>query len=169
MQRDLTSIIGTILLLSLCIIQLYINPFEMNETVPDKGNSLNQLLLSPYMIIHPPIVFISYGMIALLYASAMAFLITEDKNWNDDHFNRSGDILDRFNYRLEAKDMSTVVQQGMKEEIEYMNKFPVYEKVLACEGVGQPKIDTKWVHVNQGDGRKAISSFETMWQRTEDL
>jgi len=83
MQRDLTSIIGTILLLSLCIIQLYINPFEMNETVPDKGNSLNQLLLSPYMIIHPPIVFVSYGMIALLYASAMAFLITEDKSWND--------------------------------------------------------------------------------------
>jgi len=83
MQRDLTSIIGTILLLSLCIIQLYINPFGMNETVPDKGNSLNQLLLSPYMIIHPPIVFVSYGMIALLYASAMAFLITEDKSWND--------------------------------------------------------------------------------------
>ena len=35
------------------------------------------------MIIHPPIVFASYGMIALLYASAMAFLITEDKSWND--------------------------------------------------------------------------------------
>ena len=82
LQRDLTSIIGTILLLSLCIIQLYINPFEMNEIVPDNGNSLNILLLSPYMIIHPPIVFVSYGMIALLYASAMAFLITEDKSWN---------------------------------------------------------------------------------------
>ena len=83
LQRDLTSIIGTILLLSLCMIQLYINPFEMNEIVPDNGNSLNILLLSPYMIIHPPIVFASYGMIALLYASAMAFLITEDKGWND--------------------------------------------------------------------------------------
>ena len=83
LQRDLTSIIGTILLLSLCMIQLYINPFEMNEIVPDNGNSLNILLLSPYMIIHPPIVFVSYGMIALLYASAMAFLITEDKSWND--------------------------------------------------------------------------------------
>ena len=83
LQRDLTSIIGTILLLSLCIIQLYINPFEMNEIVPDNGNSLNILLLSPYMIIHPPIVFVSYGMIALLYASAMAFLITEDRSWND--------------------------------------------------------------------------------------
>ena len=35
------------------------------------------------MIIHPPIVFVSYGMIVFLYASAMSFLITEDKSWNN--------------------------------------------------------------------------------------
>ena len=34
-------------------------------------------------IIHPPIVFVSYGMIVFLYASAMSFLITEDKSWNN--------------------------------------------------------------------------------------
>ena len=82
-QRELTSLIGMVLLLALCIIQLYINPFGLNETTPDEGNSLNPLLLSPYMIIHPPIVFVSYGMIVLLYASAISFLITEDKSWND--------------------------------------------------------------------------------------
>ena len=71
------------LLLSLCIIQLYINPFRLNEDLPNIGNGLNPLLLSPYMIIHPPIVFISYGMIVLLYASAMAYLITENKNWTN--------------------------------------------------------------------------------------
>ena len=83
MQRELTSLIGMGLLLALCTIQLFINPFGLNETTPTTGNGLNPLLLSPYMIIHPPIVFVSYGMIVFLYASAMSFLITEDKSWND--------------------------------------------------------------------------------------
>ena len=81
-QKELTSLIGMMLLLALCIIQLYINPFGLNDVVPSVGNGLNPLLLSPYMIIHPPIVFVAYGMIVLLYASAMAFLITEDKSWD---------------------------------------------------------------------------------------
>ena len=81
-QKELTSLIGMLLLLALCIIQLYINPFGLNDVIPNEGNGLNPLLLSPYMIIHPPIVFVAYGMIVLLYASAMAFLITEDKSWD---------------------------------------------------------------------------------------
>ncbi len=83
MQRELTSLIGMGLLLALCTIQLFINPFGLNETTPTTGNGLNPLLLSPYMIIHPPIVFVSYGMIVFLYASAISFLITEDKSWNN--------------------------------------------------------------------------------------
>ena len=82
-QKQITSIIGCIILLGFCVIQLYINPFSQNETVPGIGNGLNPLLLSPYMIIHPPIVFVSYGMIVLLYASGMAYLITGNKNWNE--------------------------------------------------------------------------------------
>ena len=82
-QKQSTSLIGCIILLGFCIIQLYINPFSQNETVPGIGNGLNPLLLSPYMIIHPPIVFVSYGMIVLLYASGMAYLITGNKNWNE--------------------------------------------------------------------------------------
>ena len=82
-QKQSTSLIGCIILLGFCIIQLYINPFSQNETIPGIGNGLNPLLLSPYMIIHPPIVFVSYGMIVLLYASGMAYLITGNKNWNE--------------------------------------------------------------------------------------
>ena len=82
-QKEITSLIACILLLALTIIQLYINPFERNEITPDFGTGLNPLLLSPYMIIHPPIVFLSYGMIVLLYSSGMAYLITKNKNWND--------------------------------------------------------------------------------------
>ena len=81
-QREITSLIACIILLALTIIQLYINPFERNEIIPDTGKGLNPLLLSPYMIIHPPIVFLSYGMISLLYASGMSYLITKNKNWN---------------------------------------------------------------------------------------
>ena len=82
-QREITSLIACIILLALTIIQLYINPFERNEIIPDTGKGLNPLLLSPYMIIHPPIVFLSYGMISLLYASGMSYLITKNKNWNE--------------------------------------------------------------------------------------
>ena len=82
-QKQTTSIIGSIILLGFCIIQLYINPFSQNDIIPETGNGLNPLLLSPYMIIHPPIVFVSFGMIVLLYASGMAYLITGNMNWNE--------------------------------------------------------------------------------------
>ncbi|RZD38097.1 MAG: hypothetical protein CXT75_02190 [Methanobacteriota archaeon] len=82
-QKEITTLIACVLLLALTIIQLYINPFERNEIIPDTGKGLNPLLLSPYMIIHPPIVFLSYGMIALLYSSGMSYLITKNKNWNE--------------------------------------------------------------------------------------
>jgi len=82
-QKQTTSIIGCIILLGFCTIQLYINPFSQNDIIPETGNGLNTLLLSPYMIIHPPIVFVSFGMIVLLYASGMAYLITGNNNWNE--------------------------------------------------------------------------------------
>jgi len=82
-QKQTTSIIGCIILLGFCTIQLYLNPFSQNDIIPETGNGLNALLLSPYMIIHPPIVFVSFGMIGLLYASGMAYLITGNNNWNE--------------------------------------------------------------------------------------
>ena len=82
-QKELTTVICCFLILALSLIQLYINPFRTNEITPEVGNGLNPLLLSPYMIVHPPIVFISYGMIVLLYAASMAHLITGEKNWNE--------------------------------------------------------------------------------------
>ena len=82
-QKEITTTICCLLIFSLSIIQLYINPFSRNEITPEVGNGLNPLLLSPYMIIHPPIVFISYGMVVLLYAAGMAHLITGEKNWNE--------------------------------------------------------------------------------------
>ena len=82
-QKELTTLICSILLLSLAVIQLFINPFTENDVIPKEGNGLNPLLISPYMIVHPPIVFISYGMIVMLYAAGMANLITGEKSWNE--------------------------------------------------------------------------------------
>ena len=80
--KQITTIVGCIILLAFCIIQLFINPFSLNNEIPDIGNGLNPVLLSPYMIIHPPIVFVSYGMIVLLYASGIAYLLTGNLGWN---------------------------------------------------------------------------------------
>ena len=49
-QIQITSVVGCVILLAFCIIQIFINPFSLNETVPIIGNGLNPVLLSPYMI-----------------------------------------------------------------------------------------------------------------------
>ena len=81
LQTNLTFLITMTVILALAIIQLFINPFIKNEIPPIEGNGLNPLLLSPYMIIHPPLVFTSYGFVVILFASAMAHLITNDEEW----------------------------------------------------------------------------------------
>ena len=81
LQTNLTFLITMTVVLALAIIQLFINPFIKNEIPPIEGNGLNPLLLSPYMIIHPPLVFTSYGFVVILFAAAMAHLITNDEEW----------------------------------------------------------------------------------------
>ncbi|MCJ2540288.1 MAG: cytochrome c biogenesis protein CcsA, partial [Candidatus Thermoplasmatota archaeon] len=45
------------------------------------GNGLNALLQTDLMAIHPPVVFIAYGMMVLPFAAALAYLLTEKKEW----------------------------------------------------------------------------------------
>jgi cytochrome c-type biogenesis protein CcmF len=49
---------------------------------PD-GNGLNALLQTDLMALHPPVVFIAYGLMVLPFAAALAFLITKRKEWTD--------------------------------------------------------------------------------------
>ena len=49
------------ILLALAAIQLAINPFTLSDPLPTAGRGLNPLLQSPWMTIHPPIVFTAYG------------------------------------------------------------------------------------------------------------
>ena len=45
------------------------------------GYGLNPLLQTELMVIHPPIVFLAYGFIAVPFAAALAYLITGHKDW----------------------------------------------------------------------------------------
>ncbi|MEE9151026.1 MAG: cytochrome c biogenesis protein CcsA, partial [Thermoplasmata archaeon] len=55
-------------------------PQSFLNAMPD-GQGLNPLLQTPLMIVHPPIVFLAYGFLVICMASAMAYLICNDKDW----------------------------------------------------------------------------------------
>ncbi|MHC1571332.1 MAG: cytochrome c biogenesis protein CcsA [Methanosarcinales archaeon] len=67
------------------------SPFELIYTVdptlprtfvPPDGSGMNQLLVNPWMGIHPPIVFIAYALSGVLFASAIVYLLTRDHEWS---------------------------------------------------------------------------------------
>lgn len=60
------------------VILLNLSPFEMLDHRPADGAGLNPLLQDPWMVIHPPIIFVGYAMAAVPYALAMAALIIGD-------------------------------------------------------------------------------------------
>jgi cytochrome c-type biogenesis protein CcmF len=50
-------------------------PGEIPEDfVPDEGNGLNPLLIDPWMAVHPPIIFIAYGLMTVPFALAVSYL-----------------------------------------------------------------------------------------------
>ena len=55
-----------------------LNPLRFQEgIIPIDGNGLNPLLQDPWMVIHPPVLFIGYASTMILFAFAMATLITK--------------------------------------------------------------------------------------------
>ncbi len=61
--------------------QQYGMPF-MGDRFPD-GNGLNPLLKDPWMAVHPPVVFIGYGTLALPFAMAISYLWSRYQRWLD--------------------------------------------------------------------------------------
>ena len=57
-------------------------PAEALAAIPE-GQGLNPLLQTDLMAIHPPIIFMAYGFLAIPFATALAHLITGNKNWTD--------------------------------------------------------------------------------------
>ena len=60
------------------VILMNLSPFAMLDGRPVDGAGLNPLLQDPWMVIHPPVIFVAYAMAAVPYAFAMAALILRD-------------------------------------------------------------------------------------------
>jgi len=81
-----TLVIGLYLLLVTFLITpfetIYVSNPELARTfVPADGNGLNALLITPWMAIHPPTLFLGYGFMTIPFAAAMVFLFTGEKGW----------------------------------------------------------------------------------------
>ena len=62
-------------LLGLLFILVRESPFVMLATTPVDGQGLNPLLQDPWMVIHPPIMFVGYASTAVPFAFALAALV----------------------------------------------------------------------------------------------
>lgn len=66
----------------LLIVLLVQSPFMMLAPVPDEGMGLNPLLQNPWMVSHPPVLFLGYACLAVPFALAIASLLAHDyKSW----------------------------------------------------------------------------------------
>lgn len=75
-------IFGLAFILGLSLIQLSLNPFAtFDGNVPDEGRGLNPLLETYWMAIHPPVIFLSYGLMVPVLASGLAYLMTHERSW----------------------------------------------------------------------------------------
>ena len=54
------------------------SPFRLLDWIPADGTGLNPLLKDPWMVIHPPIVFIGYALLIIPFAYAVAALYARD-------------------------------------------------------------------------------------------
>ncbi len=53
------------------------SPFEILPTIPPDGAGLNPLLQDPWMVVHPPVLFVGYAAITIPFALAMASMINK--------------------------------------------------------------------------------------------
>jgi cytochrome c-type biogenesis protein CcmF len=91
--KDWTRIVLFIVItvmMSILILYDIFKPTETNLlTLYPNGYGLNPVLQTGLMVIHPPIVFLAYGFLALPFAAALAYLITGHKDWIDISLNWS--------------------------------------------------------------------------------
>ena len=81
--RIWTFVAMTVLLVTLTYYDTFApTPGDLLASTPD-GNGLNPLLQTDLMVIHPPVVFIAYGVMVLPFAAGLAYLQTRRKEWTD--------------------------------------------------------------------------------------
>ncbi|MFH2036523.1 MAG: cytochrome c biogenesis protein CcsA [Candidatus Zixiibacteriota bacterium] len=60
---------------------LTLSPFRQLTTVPADGAGLNALLQDPWMVIHPPIIFVAFAMSGILFSIIMAAVVRKDYSY----------------------------------------------------------------------------------------
>ncbi len=69
-----------ILLMALLMVR---SPFRLSLPAPPDGQGLNPLLEDPWMVVHPPVLFLGYAALALPLVLALAALVRQEyKEWN---------------------------------------------------------------------------------------
>lgn len=68
----------TLINLFLVVMMLTLSPFKRMPSVMAEGAGLNPLLQDPWMVIHPPIMFVAYAMAGVPFALVLAAMIRKD-------------------------------------------------------------------------------------------
>lgn len=65
------------------VLTFIVSPFsKINENyIPEDGAGLNPILVNKWMILHPPGIFIPYGILVVVFACAIVFFLDRDKEW----------------------------------------------------------------------------------------
>ena len=82
-RRRLAAALVVALAAGMCALLIVRSPFaHVMGTVPEDGQGLNPLLRNPWMIIHPPVLFVGYALLAVPCAMALAaFWAREPEVW----------------------------------------------------------------------------------------
>ncbi|MFZ2411921.1 MAG: cytochrome c biogenesis protein CcsA, partial [Candidatus Methanoperedens sp.] len=76
--------IGIIFLSIAALLSPFISSLDAGMTeIPDDGAGLNPLLVNKWMIFHPPGIFIPYGIIVVVFASAIVHFLDGNKEWEE--------------------------------------------------------------------------------------
>ncbi len=76
--RDWGMVVFSIVNLFFLFILVKVSPYHMLDHAPPEGMGLNPLLQDPWMVIHPPVMFIGYAAAGVPFALAMSALIKND-------------------------------------------------------------------------------------------
>lgn len=80
-EKEFLPVMMPVIMLAQMFLLLFLmleNPFFHLGQVPPDGMGLNPLLMDPWMVIHPPIVFIGYALLIFPFAFAVAALWKKD-------------------------------------------------------------------------------------------
>ncbi len=76
--RDFAMAVFSFVNLFFLVILVQLSPFALLPTPAPDGLGLNPLLRDPWMVIHPPVMFLGYALAAIPFVLAMAALILND-------------------------------------------------------------------------------------------